>query len=321
MKIHSVIYLCGFNTTYMFKLKIENETDDLEAVLLGTARSPGPVPSLEEAYDPKSKYYIRKGEYPKEEDMVKEMTAFENVLKKYGVEVYRPEVLTDVNQVFSRDIFFVIGDKLVIPNILKDRRGETQAVQYLLDKMDSEQILRMPEGARAEGGDVMPWNGHIFIGYSKPEDFAKYEVSRTNQAGVDFLVDNFKDWKVHAFELNKSDDDPRQNALHLDCCFQPIGKDKAILFPGGFKNQEDLDFLVDFFGKENIIEIDREEMYHMNSNVFSISPTVIVSENNFKRLNSLLREKGFTVETIPYGEISKQEGLLRCSTMPLRRRS
>jgi len=305
----------------MFKLKIENETDHLEAVLLGTARSPGPVPSLDEAYDPKSKYFIQNGEYPKEEDMIKEMTAFEKVLKNYKVQVYRPEVLTDVNQVFSRDIFFVIGDKLVIPNILKHRREETEAVQYLLDEIDPENILRMPADARAEGGDVMPWNGHIFVGYSKPEDFDRYEVSRTNQEGVDFLVNQFKEWEVHAFELNKSDTDPRQNALHLDCCFQPVGKDKAILFPGGFKHQRDVDFLVDFFGKENIVEIDREEMYNMNSNVFSISPTVIVSENKFDRLNSVLREMGFTVEAIPYSEISKQEGLLRCSTMPLRRRS
>lgn len=305
----------------MFKLKINNETDELEAVLLGTAKSSGAVPSLKEAYDPKSKYFIERGEYPKEEDMVKEMTAFENVLKKYNVEVYRPEVLTDVNQIFSRDIFFVIGDQLVIPNILHDRRAEAQAAHYLIDQIDPSQIIKMPDDARAEGGDVMPWNGHIFVGYSKPEDFAKYEVSRTNQAGVNFLSDHFKDWEVHSFELNKSDDDPRQNALHLDCCFQPIGKDKAILFPGGFKNQEDVEFLVDFFGKENIIEIDREEMYNMNSNVFSISPTVIVSENKFERLNAILREKGFTVEPIPYGEISKQEGLLRCSTMPLRRRS
>ncbi|MCO4821961.1 MAG: amidinotransferase, partial [Flavobacteriaceae bacterium] len=30
-----------------------------------------------------------------------------------------------------------------------------------------------------------------------------------------------------------------------------------------------------------------------------------------------LREKGFTVEEVPYAEIAKQEGLLRCSTMPL----
>jgi len=57
----------------------------------------------------------------------------------------------------------------------------------------------------------------------------------------------------------------------------------------------------------------------MNSNVFSISEKLVVSEKNFTRLNTWLRNQGFTVEAIPYAEISKQEGLLRCSTLPLYR--
>ena len=74
---------------------------------------------------------------------------------------------------------------------------------------------------------------------------------------------------------------------------------------------------MDYFGKENIFEITKEEMYEMNSNVFSISEKVIVSEVGFTRLNNWLRAQGFTVEEIPYAEIGKQEGLLRCSTLPL----
>ena len=58
-------------------------------------------------------------------------------------------------------------------------------------------------------------------------------------------------------------------------------------------------------------------MYNMNSNVFSIAPDVVVSEKNFTKLNNWFREQGFTVEEIPYAEIAKQEGLLRCSTLPL----
>ena len=37
------------------KLHIHNETSRLRAVVLGTAESNGPVPTMEEAYDPKSK--------------------------------------------------------------------------------------------------------------------------------------------------------------------------------------------------------------------------------------------------------------------------
>ena len=91
----------------------------------------------------------------------------------------------------------------------------------------------------------------------------------------------------------------------------------AILHRNGFLKQQEYDYLVDFFGPENVFEISKQEMYDMNSNVFSIAEDVVVSENNFHRLNNWLRDKGITVETIPYAEIGKQEGLLRCSTLPL----
>ena len=61
-------------------------------------------------------------------------------------------------------------------------------------------------------------------------------------------------------------------------------------------------------------------MYQMNSNIFSISPQVVISEKGFERLNNELRIKGITVEEVPYAEIAKMEGLLRCSTLPLRRK-
>ena len=44
------------------------------------------------------------------------------------------------------------------------------------------------------------------------------------------------------------------------------------------------------------------------------------SQKKYFRLNNVLREKGFTVEKLKYSEISKMGGLLRCSTMPLRRK-
>ncbi len=307
-------------TEFMLTLHVKNETAPLEAVVLGIAKSPGPIPTIEEAYDPKSKEHIRAGTYPLEADMMKELQAFEAVFEKYGVKVYRPELLEDINQIFSRDIAFVIDDILVLANVLDDRSEEIKAIRYLVDEVAPEKVLEVPADARVEGGDVMPWNGKLFVGYSNSEDFARYKVARTNEAGLDFLRQQFPQWELHGFELIKSDEDPYRNALHLDCCFQPIGRDQAIIFPGGFKHQEDVDFLKEFFGRDRLLEIDREEMYHMCSNVFSISPEVIVSENRFERLNSRLRERGFTVESIPYHEIGKQEGLLRCSTMPLRRK-
>ena len=303
----------------MLKLRVTNETDRLKAVILGTAVSNGATPTLEEAYDPKSAEHIKAGTYPIEKDMVAEMDAFAAVLQKYGVQVYRPEIIRDCNQIFTRDIGFVIDDVFIKANILPDRQAEFQAIEYIVKQMNPDKVVTPPEEVHIEGGDVMPWNEHIFIGTYKGDDYKEQVTARTNMAGVAFIQKLFPHKKVKEFDLVKSKTEARDNALHLDCCFQPVGKNKAIIYKGGFRSEADYQYLVDIFGTENLFHIEREEMYEMNSNVFSISPEVVVSEKHFTRLNTWLRAQGFKVEEIPYSEISKQEGLLRCSTLPLLR--
>lgn len=301
----------------MLNLHVTDETSRLKAVILGTAESCGPTPTVEEAYDPKSLEHILAGTYPKEEDMVPEMEAFDKVLKKYDVKVYRPELIEDCNQIFSRDISMVIDDVLVLSNILPDREKELEAIQYVIKQVDPSKVLTPPEEVHIEGGDVMLWGDHVFIGTYKGDDYPEHITARTNMHGVEFIRKHFPHKTVKEFDLVKSNTEARDNALHLDCCFQPVGKDKAIIYKGGFRSEDDYRYLVDLFGEENLFQITRDEMYHMFSNVFSIAPDVVVTERNFTRLNEWLRSKGFTVEEIPYSEIAKQEGLLRCSTMPL----
>jgi len=298
-------------------LHIVNETSRLKAVVLGTAQSNGPIPKIEECYDPKSIENILAGTYPLEKDMVNEMSEFERVLKKYDVKVYRPRVLKEVNQIFARDIAFVIGDKFIRSNILPNRIEELDAINEVYEQVNPLNRIIPPDEVHVEGGDVMPWNEYIFVGVYSGEDYPDFITARTNVAAVSFLTELFPDKKVKSFELRKSNTDPKENALHLDCCFQPIGKNKAILHRNGFLVEEEYQFLVDYFGIENVFEISKEEMYNMNSNIFSISEDVVVSENNFTRLNTWLKDQGFVVEEIPYAEIGKQEGLLRCSTLPL----
>ncbi|WP_283637160.1 dimethylarginine dimethylaminohydrolase family protein [Aquaticitalea lipolytica] len=299
------------------KLNIKNETSRLRAVVLGTAISNGPTPTVEEAYDPKSLEHIKAGTYPVEADMVKEMDAVAKVFEKYNVKVYRPDLIEDYNQIFARDIAFVIDDIFIKANILPERDEELDAIQYVIDQIDPKKVIRPPEEVHIEGGDVMLWNNHIFIGTYKGSDYKNYITARTNMEGVNFIKDLFPDKIVKEFDLVKSKIEPRDNALHLDCCFQPVGKDKGIIYKSGFREESDYMYLVNLFGKENLFHITREEMYHMNSNIFSIADDVVISERNFTRLNAWLRSNGFTVEEVPYAEISKQEGLLRCSTMPL----
>jgi len=301
----------------MFKLNIQNETSRLRSVILGTAESNGPIPKVEECYDPKSAEHVLAGTYPKAKDMMAEMEALMTVFEKYDVTVYRPQVIENCNQIFSRDIAFVIEDKVMRANILPDRNEEIEAIRYVWNQIDRKDRIILPEKCHVEGGDVMPWNDYIFIGTYSGEDYADLITARTNIDAVIAIQELFPNKIVKSFELRKSNTNARENALHLDCCFQPIGRDKAIIHKNGFLIEKEYDWLVSFFGNENIFEITKDEMYDMNSNIFSISEDVIVSEKNFTRLNNWLRKQGFIVEEVPYSEISKQGGLLRCTTMPL----
>lgn len=301
----------------MLKLNVKNETSQLRAVILGTAEKCGPAPEHHEAYDPKSREHILAGTYPKEADMVAEMDAFRQVLEKHNVTVYRPEVIEDVNQIFARDISFVIDDYFIKSNILPERDKEVPAIEYVMRMADPSKVITPPAEVHVEGGDVMLLDDHILIGTYLRPDYSEIKTARTNIHAVHFLREMFPNKKVIEMDLIKSTTDARDNALHLDCCFQPVGRGKGIIYKPAFMVERDYEFLVDMFGMENLFHVTRDEMYHMNCNVFSISPDVVVSERQFTRLNQWMREQGLTVEEIPYHEISKQGGLLRCSTLPL----
>ena len=301
----------------MIITNILDETAPLDAVVLGTAQSLGGVPKIEDTYDPKSREHVLDGTFPEETDLTKEIQEVEEALLRHGVSVYRPSIIPDYNQVFSRDIAIVIGNQMIVPEITTNRQKEIDGIQYIIDQIEN--VLYPTDAKRMEGGDVMPWKNHLFVGYSVQEDFDKYQVARTSEEGVKFLKKNFPKWEIKPFELKKSDDSPKENVLHLDCCFQPVGNDKAVIYEGGFKNSEDAEFLINFFGEENVFKIDKEEMYEMNSNFFSINPEVVISDNSFHRLNDQFRKWGLVVEEVNYRETAKMEGLLRCSTLPLRR--
>jgi len=303
----------------MLPINVNNETSRLRSVILGTAESNGPTPAIHEAYDPKSREHILAGTYPLEEDMTEEIAALNAVFEKYDVTVYRPQLIENYNQIFSRDIGFVIGDTFIKANILPDREREQEAINYITEQINPAKVVTPPAEVHIEGGDVILWDTHIFIGTYKGSDYKEYITARTNMHGVDFIKSLFPNKIVKEFDLVKSRLEARDNALHLDCCFQPVGKNKGVIYKSGFREEADYMYLVNLFGMENLFHIDREEMYNMTSNFFSIDTNVVVIEKGFARLKQWLVENGFTVEEVPYAEISKQEGLLRCSTLPLQR--
>ena len=72
-----------------------------------------------------------------------------------------------------------------------------------------------------------------------------------------------------------------------------------------------------FIFKDKIFEISDIEMYDMTSNVLSINDNTVISQPKFKRLNNWLKYQNLNVEEIDLSEVSKQEGLFRCTSLPL----
>lgn len=300
------------------KLNIKNETGKLKSVVLGQPQSMGKIPTLEESYDAKSYHTIQHDVYPTEEDITAEMSEFEKVLKKHGVDVFRPSIIKDYNQVFARDVAFVIEDKMIISNVISDRADEQEAYRSIFERVKWRDIINLPDTAHIEGGDVIVWNDFIFIGTCLSEDYRNYKTARTNEYAVEILKEYFPKKRILDLELKKNDKEPYKGILHLDCTFNPIGTDKCIIYKNGFVDESDYNLILDIFGEENCFHVTDEEMFEMCPNIFSISPEIIVSDQTFTRMNNHLRnEWGMTVEEIPYREISKMGGLLRCSTMPL----
>ena len=300
----------------MIKIKIENEYSQIKTVILGIANDIGNPPSIFDAYDPRSLYHIKNNSYPNETDLVKNVDSFYNKLLKHNVNVIRPENISNCNQIFARDLGFVISNIFFMSNIVPARHDEIQGIDNIINKFDVG-VIKLPEFMHIEGGDVVLHNDKLFVGTYSDSNYSSLITARTNIESIKYLEKMISNIEIIPIEIKKSNNNIFENTLHLDCCFQTIGRDKAIICPDGFKNKEDYEFLIKFFGRKNVFIANSRESFMLTSNVFVISPEVVVSHPMFKRLNKWLQEKGILVEKVDYSDVSKMSGLFRCSTLPL----
>lgn len=302
----------------MLNINIENEYSRLKTVILGIADNLGSPPSESDAFDPRSLYHIKNNSYPLEEDLKNEVESFKKKLIKHNVEVLRPNNVSDCNQIFARDLGFVISNMFFLSNIVPNRQDEIEGIKEILNHLNVG-VIKLPEFMHVEGGDIIVHNDKVFIGTYSEEDYPSLITARTNNESIDYLKRIINNKEIIPIDIKKSNTNIFENTLHLDCCFQTISKDKAIVCPDGFKKKDDVEYLIKLFGKKNIFLASPEETFMLTSNVLVISPEIIVSHSKFKRLNKWLEEKGVLVEKVDYSNVSKMSGLFRCSTLPLTR--
>ncbi len=302
----------------MIEVKVDNEYSALKSVILGLAEDMGDPPKVFDVYDPRSLYHIKNNSYPSEVDVKKDVESFYRILIKHNVDVLRPDNIKNCNQVFARDLGFTISNIFFQSNIVPNREEELVGVSGIINNLDAG-VVKLPEYMHIEGGDVIIHNDKLFIGTYSGEDYSELITARTNQESISYLEKMIPSKEIMSINIKKSNTDVFENVLHLDCCFQPIGKRKAIICPDSFVNKSDVEYLIGYFGKKNTYLAYGQEAYMLISNLLVISPEVIVSDTRFNKINTWLEKNDFHVEKISYENVSKMSGLFRCSTLPLLR--
>ncbi|GEK58018.1 hypothetical protein CHL76_10175 [Marinococcus halophilus] len=220
------------------------------------------------------------------------------VIQEFGASVhFLPASAFLPEQVFTRDIGFVIDEKLIVSNMgASIRLEETKALADWYERRYGS-CFYLKKGT-IEGGDVMLSDDLLFIGQS----------SRTSGEGLEELQQMCPHKQIIPLHFD-------HRHLHLDCIFNIVASATAIVYEPAFE----ADSLAAVKQRFNIISVPDEEQARLGTNVFSLGRRHIISLPENMHVNKQLREYGFIVHEVPYDEIIKSGGSFRCTTLPLRR--
>ncbi len=297
-------------------LNINSETSKLKEVLIGNSYNFKSPLNFRDLYDPTSLLNYLKGKYPNKSQLQSQLSELKKILIKHEVKVHELDT-EDTNQIFARDLGFVIDDNFIVSSIIPDREKELNGLRTLLNNIKN--VIKLPKSAHIEGGDVVVTKDHVFIGYYDKSDYKNQITARTNKKAIKIIKDSIKKKEVIPIELIKSSVRPSENALHLDCCFQPVSTDKAVMCKEAFVNKIELNFITSYYGEKNIFNVTLDEMSKLYCNFFSINENTVITDKRFKRLIDWFNNIGLNVEKLDFSEVSKLGGLFRCCTLPLYR--
>lgn len=285
-----------------------NETDPLRKVIIGRYEGYRKVDEYVEIVNKSQKQGL-----PSLEQLKTEFEAFSQILRDHDVEVLIPDYVGKFvyDQLTPRDIGVTIGNKFVICNMAKrSRRYEVTGIFRHILGMEGEEpdILLPPENNMLlEGGDIIIDKGKIFVGITQ----------RTNKAGFEFLNSFFEDeFEVIPIQCNSFDE--KEQVLHLDCIFNPIGSDHALIYPEGMKEIPEA-----ITQNYKLIEVDEKAQEFLATNVLSLDRETVISRDHpaCRAANEAIRKIGIEVITLPFNGAPATGGSFRCCSLPLMRDS
>lgn len=287
-----------------------NETDTLQTVILGYPDNLYLNQDPNAKYDPNNQILAKnaaKGNRPVREKSMEEFRYLTSVMQEQGIEVLSPEACGPetgvINQMYARDIGFVVGNTFFISGMSRpNRREEWRSIERHLDEMPQDRIARVPQGVVVEGGDIVVDKGNVFVGISQ----------RTSQEGFDYLAEKIADQGLKAVPVHLRSLKEGQDVLHLDCAFVPVGEDSALIFEDGMSDIPD-----EIRDNYNMISVTPDEQQELATNVLVTSPSQVIARDVATRVNGEMRKRDIEVLEVPFNEAPRAGGSLRCCTLPL----
>ncbi|QQT54248.1 hypothetical protein I6I98_03040 [Sphingobacterium multivorum] len=252
---------------------------------------------------------------------------FALLLEKYGVEVLRPRNLTTLEKVsggehgysnfFVRDPFFTIGNAVIEGSIrFMQRRNEIWPIRDVLERevyqsdclyvaaprpaMAAEEELGLWHGPFIEGGDILVYGKHIFVGNSGLS---------SNSLGIKWLAKLLQPYGYQVEEVKL-----HPNILHLDCALGLIREGLMIVC------EEALPYGIPQKLKTwDKIVVNLKEASLLATNGLPINPAVYVTDPVFGYIGDKLSACGVHVEYVDFQISRSFGGSFRCSTQPLLR--
>lgn len=224
---------------------------------------------------------------------------FVKTLQGHGIEVILlPYHKKYPEQVFTRDVGFTLGQTIFVAKMATDvRAGEEDVLKQWLEDEEISYFNLVEE--RIEGGDVVIDRDTIYVGLS----------NRTSQGAVEQLQRLLNQFNVIAIPF-------KEKYLHLDCIFNVVSPDVALIYPRAL-TKKDIDL---FASRYELIEVSEEEQFQLGTNVLSIGNKKVLSLPVNTKVNKQLRNRGFQVIEVDISEIIKSGGSFRCCTLPILRR-
>jgi N-dimethylarginine dimethylaminohydrolase len=254
-----------------------------------------------------------------------EREALKRAFEKYGVEVLRPRLLTQwekdaggkngYSNSFVRDPWFTIGNAVIEGSLrLPHRRGEVLPSRDIFKREVYPAVCRyvalpQPEimplnvenggpGPFLEGGDVLVYGRHVFVGNSG---------RASNALGAEWLRKLLAS-DGYTVEIVRM----KPNFLHLDCVMGLVREGLVIVHEAGL-----IDGLPRALKDWQRIQASEEEAMNLGTNGLPITPNVYVADPAFRRIGDAVAKHGITVEYVDFAISRAFGGSFRCSTQPL----